>query len=198
MTPAKIACVFFKNLVGYGYMGYGKYWKPQRRSYGNKPEYKKYRVKSSIKTFRDLEVYKNTTLLVVEIFQIKIPESARALEKEFEILKEIAKPIPKLIAESYGDKFSNIKLSLNKLERAMRRISDVIAKIDFLVVSIKEQATKETLNKILRKYQIQRIKILNLQRAWNRVFSENFNKPPIQTRATKPSTYHVVRKSKAN
>ena len=179
-------------------MGYGKYWKPQRRSYGNKPEYKKYRVKSPIKTFRDLEVYKNTTLLVAEIFQIKIPESARALEKEFEILKAIAKPIPKLIAESYGDKFSNLKLSLNKLEMAMRRISDVIAKIDFLVVSIKEQATKETLNKILRKYQIQRIKILNLQRAWNRVFSEKFNKPPIQSRTTKPSTYHVIRKSKAN
>ena len=100
-------------------MGYGKYWKSSKRSdssYGKKQEYQNFRVKSPIKTFRDLEVYKNTTLLVAEIFQIKIPESARALEKEFEILKDIAKPIPKLIAESYGDKFSSIKLALNKLE----------------------------------------------------------------------------------
>lgn len=153
-------------------MGYTKYWKSPKSSYGSKPEYKNYRVKSPIKTFRDLEVYKNTTLLVAEIFQIKIPESFRPLEKEFEILKDIAKPIPKLIAESYGDKFSDINFALNKLEKAMQLISDVITKIDFLVVSIAEQETKETLNKILRKYQIQRVKILNLKRAWDRLFNK--------------------------
>jgi hypothetical protein len=183
-TLGKIACVLFKNLVGYSYMGYGKYWKSSKRSYssyGKKQEYQKFRVKSPIKTFRDLEVYKNTTLLVAEIFQIKIPESAKALEKEFEILKDIAKPIPKLIAESYGDKFSSIKLSLNKLERAMQRISDVIAKIDFLVLSIKEQETKELLIKILKKYQMQRVKILNLQRAWNRLFNKPKDNNPTQS-----------------
>jgi hypothetical protein len=163
-------------------MGYGKYWKSTRHSsYGKKQEYRKFRVKSPIKTFRDLEVYKNTTFLIAEIFQIKIPESAKVLEKEFEILKEIAKPIPRLIAESYGDKFPNIKLSLNKLERAMQLISDVIAKIDFLIVSIKEQETKESLIKILRKYQMQRVKILNLQRAWNRLFNKPLDNKPAQS-----------------
>ena len=55
-------------------MGYGKYWKSTRHSsYGKKQEYRKFRVKSPIKTFRDLEVYKNTTFLIAEIFQIKIP-----------------------------------------------------------------------------------------------------------------------------
>ena len=166
-------------------MGYGKYWKSSRHSYTKKQEYQKFRVKSPIKTFRDLEVYKNTTLLVAEIFQIKIPESAKALEKEFEILKDIAKPIPKLIAESYGDKYSSITLALNKLESAMQRISDVIAKIDFLVVSIKEQETKEGLNKILRKYQMQRVKILNLQRAWNRLFNKPKDNNPVRSRYAK-------------
>ena len=40
-------------------------------------EYKKYRVKTTVKSFRDLEIYKRTTL-----------------------------DVPKYIAESYGDRYS--------------------------------------------------------------------------------------------
>jgi len=63
----------------------------------------------------------------------------------------------------------------------MQLISDVIAKIDFLIVSIKEQETKESLIKILRKYQMQRVKILNLQRAWNRLFNKPLDNKPAQS-----------------
>ena len=38
-------------------MAYDKYNKYSERKTRNKTEYKKYRVKSSIKIFRDLEVY---------------------------------------------------------------------------------------------------------------------------------------------
>ena len=38
-----------------------------------KEEYNKYRVKTSVKSFRDLEVYRQTTLLCSEIFKF-IPE----------------------------------------------------------------------------------------------------------------------------
>lgn len=135
-----------------------------------KPDYKKYRVKSAIKSFRDLEVYRQTTQLCVEIYQILIPKQAKALAKEFDILKDLAKPVPKLIAESYGDKFSSFNLAVEKLEQAMRLISNIIAKLDFLIISLEEPEIKENLNKILKKYQIQRVKILNLERAWKRVF----------------------------
>ena len=153
-------------------MVYDKYRKLPQKSYGGKLEYKTYRIKSPIKSFRDLEVYKNTTQLAAEIFQIKIPHQTNTLEKEIEILQGLVKPIPKLIAESYGDKFSNVPLALGKLEKAMQLISNVITKIDFLIASFDEQEIKETLNNLLKRYQIQRRKILNLKRAWERVFAK--------------------------
>lgn len=102
--------------------------------------------------------------MTVEIFQIKVSKQAKNIEKEFDILKDLSKPIPKLIAESNCDKFSNLKVALNKLEQAMQLIYNVITKIDFLIASIEEQETKEGLNNILKRYQTQRRKIQNLKR----------------------------------
>jgi hypothetical protein len=55
----------------------------------------------------------------------------------------------------------------------MRLISDTIAKMDFMMVAIDDKDTKETLTSLLKKYQIQRRKILNLKNAWERVFVED-------------------------
>jgi len=153
---------------------YGKYQKSGRdQNRGWRSEYKKFRVKSSIKSFRDLEVYKQTTLLSAEICQFQLPrtiKNRKSLEDDFKKLKELTKHIPRLIAESYGDKFTNLDLSSQKLEKSMQIISMVIAKTDFLIASVDSQEISETLNTSLKKYQIQRVKILNLKKAWQRVF----------------------------
>lgn len=145
------------------------YQKP-RYSFGTKPEYQKYRVKSPVKSFRDLEVYKTTTQLAVSIFQFQLPKENRNLEQETEILRNIAKLIPKAIAESYGDRFSDRGLAYRKLEQTMQLITNVITKIDFLIASMNNQEVKEELLTLLKKYQGQKMKILNLKRAWERVF----------------------------
>lgn len=64
-------------------------------------------------------------------------------------------------------------MGIAKLEKAMQLISDTISKIDFLTVAVddKNKEFKEILDGILKKYQIQRRKILNLKNAWSRVFS---------------------------
>lgn len=133
-------------------------------------EYKKFRVKSAVRSFRDLEVYIKTNRLASEIFKLELPKSCAAIKSELETLKNSVQAVPMLIAESYGDKFSDLTLSLNKLEKACQIISGAITKIDFLVISIEEADIKETLNRLLKQYQTQRIKILNLKRAWMRVF----------------------------
>lgn len=138
-----------------------------------KQEYKKFRVKTPVRSFRDLEVYRQTTALSVAIFNLAVPKQYKRFEQEFAILKQLSKPVPKLIAESYGRKFSSISQSLNKLEEAMERISTIIAKIDFLIIAIDLAEFKEQLMDILKKYQRQRFKILNLKRAWERVFGGN-------------------------
>jgi len=141
-----------------------------------KQEYNKYRVKTSVKSFRDLEVYRQTTLLCSEIFklilEIKKIKKDKCLLDEFRILYSLSKFIPKLIAESYGDRFSSNKLAFGKLEQAMRIIANIITKIDFITATIDDNDIKEVLNKILSKYQKQRVKINNLRRAWTRVYQD--------------------------
>ena len=159
----------------------GFYKKLQEHKPGNKPgknwkpEYKKFRVKSSIKSFRDLEVYKQTNLLSVEIFQFTLPDTIKNrknLSEEISVLYKLSKNIPKLIAESYGDKFTDLEVALQKLEKVMQIISNIITKIDFIVASIENQDIKETMNKWLKQYQTQRVKIHNLKNAWDRAFNK--------------------------
>jgi len=141
-----------------------------------KQEYSKYRVKTPVKSFRDLDVYRQTTLLSSEVFKltpvIKRSKKDKYLLNEFEILYSLSKLIPKLIAESYGDRFSSNEMAFNKLEQAMRIIANIVAKIDFITATIENNDIKEVLNKILAKYQKQRVKINNLRRAWIRVYQE--------------------------
>ena len=141
-----------------------------------KQEYNKYRIKSPVKSFRDLEIYRQTTLLCSEIFKfipvIRRSKKDKCLLDEFEILYSLSKLIPKLIAESYGDRFSSKELAFGKLEQAMRIVSNIIAKIDFIAATLENKEIKEDLNKILSKYQKQRVKINNLRRAWSRVYQD--------------------------
>ncbi len=142
-----------------------------------KQEYNKYRVRTPVKSFRDLDVYRQTTLLSSEIFKlipiIKRSKKDKYLLNEFEILYSLSKLIPKLIAESYGDRFSSNEMAFNKLEQTMRIIANIITKIDFITATIENNDIKEALNKALAKYQKQRVKINNLRRAWIRVYQEH-------------------------
>jgi hypothetical protein len=140
--------------------------------YKSNLEYKKYRVRGHIRSFRDLEIYKQTTLLSSQIYDIDLPpkiKGKKLLEQELEILRNISKQIPRLIAESYGDKFSNRNLAYQKLEEAAQQISQVIAKMDFLIATIEHTETKQVFIKLISKYQTQRRKVLNLKRAWEKV-----------------------------
>ena len=141
-----------------------------------KQGYKQYRVRTPIKSFRDLEVYRQTTLLSSEVFQfapkIKKNKKEKRLLEEFAILYSQSKIVPKLIAESYGDKFSDKDMAIAKLEHTMRVISNIVAKIDFIVAVLKDQEFKKSLNNLLAKYQTQRVKINNLRRAWLKVYGD--------------------------
>ncbi len=132
-------------------------------------EYQKFRVRTPIRTFRDLDVYKDTTKLAADIFGLKLPVSVKQLYTEFELLYGLAKNVPRLIAESYGNKFDDFNLSQAKLEKASEIISGIIAKIDFLIVSCEESDLIAQLADFLKKYQTHRRKILNLKNAWRRV-----------------------------
>jgi len=126
----------------------------------------KFRVRSPIKTFRDLEVYQTTIKLSNSILGLDF------LENEKEELKKISESVPRLIAESYGDKFESIELSEKKLDEAVTLVINIITKLDILRERFLEVREKrEVLDKLILKYSYQKLKILNLKKAWKRVFS---------------------------
>ncbi len=136
-------------------------------------EYKKFRVRTPIKSFRDLDVYKNTTQLAADIFKLKLPEKYRKSEKiknEISILFDLSKNIPRMIAESHSRKFTNLSNALAQLEDAAQLINLIIAKIDFLSIVVDDQDFRGLLLAIVNKYPTNKIKILNLKKAWSRVF----------------------------
>ena len=141
-----------------------------------KTEYRKFRVRTPIKSFRDLEVYKKTTELSADLYliylEIKKDKEFKDFKEEFEKLVNISKYVPKLIAESYGDRFSDFLVGLKKLEKTMSIISNVIAKADYIIYLLKDQNLKEQLSKTIGKYQTQRVKINNLRNAWERTHGE--------------------------
>ncbi len=144
----------------------------RKKYYSRKPDSKSFRVRSPVKSFRDLDVYKNTTQLAADIFSLKVPEKYRKNEKlkrEMEKLRLLSGHIPRLVAESFGDKFTNRPLAFAKLEKSSQLVSNLIAKIDFLSAVVDEAGFREAVLGILKKYQVSRRKILNLKKAWERI-----------------------------
>lgn len=128
-----------------------------------------YRVSSPVKSFRDLEVYQKTIQLSNEITNLEFLNK-KQFEKDAQEIKETAENIPKLIAESYGDKFDSKELAHKKLTEAITFTTNILTKLDLLREHHKDnQENKEILDKLLTNYQKQKLKILNLRKAWQRI-----------------------------
>jgi hypothetical protein len=145
-------------------MEYNKYNNFKNQEYNKN----KFRVRSPVKTFRDLEVYQTTIKLSNLILNLDF------LENEKEELKKISEAIPRLIAESYGDKFDSMELSEKKLDEAVTLVTNIITKLDILRERfLEDREKKEILDKLILKYGYQKLKILNLKKAWKRVFDND-------------------------
>jgi hypothetical protein len=142
-------------------------------------EYKKFRVRTPIKSFRDLDVYKNTTMLAADVFKLKLPEKYRKSEKiknELAILFDLAKNVPRMIAESHSRKFTDLPGASAHLEDTAQLINLIIAKIDFLSIVVDDPDFRGLLLAVVNKYPPNKVKILNLKKAWNRVFGGKWTK----------------------
>ena len=134
----------------YDKIRYGKSETKSDREYADR-----YRVRSMIKSFRDLEVYQKTIQLSNEISFLPFLN-----ETEKNEIKIISEKIPQLIAESYGDKFESKEIAKEKLTLCSTLIADIITKIDLLREKFQAQKEqKDSLDRVLTKYQIQKRKI---------------------------------------
>jgi len=161
---------------------FNKYRPNFRNKFNNSPSKGRgnFKVRGPIKSFRDLDVYNKSTALSADIFTLQVPQGLGLIE-EIELLKNISKHIPKMIAESYGNRFDNFSVAERKLEKTAEVITAVISKIDFIISIIKKIKEKEIsdteevvefekkINQLLRDYSTNRAKVLNLKRSWVRL-----------------------------
>ncbi len=144
-------------------------------------EFRNYRVKSPVKSFRDLEVYQKTIQLSDEITNLPFLSKGQ-FEHDNKEIKSIAETIPKLIAESYGDKFDSRELAHKKLTEAVTLITNVVTKIDLFRERFRDdKEAKEILDNLLTRYQAQKLKVLNLRKAWDRIFTNYSQNEPEKT-----------------
>ncbi|MFH1152108.1 MAG: four helix bundle protein [Nanoarchaeota archaeon] len=142
-----------------------------RRENGGR--YDSYRVKSPINSFRDLEVYQKTIQLSNSITNLPFLNTEE-FAKDREEIKKNAESIPRLIAEAYGDKFDSRELAHKKLTESISLVTNMITKIDlFRQKFLEDRDIKDILDKLLTQYSYQKRKILNLRKAWDRVFGES-------------------------
>lgn len=155
-------------------MEYNQYEKEKyndsHTKYGNSSD--RYRVRSPIKSFRDLEVYQKTIQLSNMIIGLEFLNEERFIDEKKEI-KETAEKIPKLIAESYGDKFDSREFACKKLTLAVTLITNIITRLDILRDRFMEnKKVKDSLDGLILKYTYQKRKVLNLRKAWEKPFFE--------------------------
>ena len=130
-----------------------------------------FRVRSPVKTFRDLEVYQTTIKLSNILLGLNF------LDEEKNEIKKISEDIPKLIAESYGNKFDSFEIAEKKLDESITLITNIITKLDILKEkSFELKDEKALLDNLITKYGYQKMRILNLKRAWKRVFGKEVEK----------------------
>jgi len=142
----------------------------------NQSQGKRYRARTPIKTFRDLEVYKEATALSAEIFNLKLPEKYRKKKKamdELGILYNLSKNIARFIAEGNSRKFDNLQSGMNCLEKTAEISNLIISKIDFLQAVIENEEFNENLMGLLKRYEKNKMRVLNLKKAWGRAFGGN-------------------------
>jgi len=152
--------VFFANFRGFFRFRCGAWKVVLKENCWRGQMQDKFRVKSPVKSFRDLEVYQVSVQLAHEISCFDLEEKKR--------ISEIAESVPRLIAESYGDRFDSKELSHQKITMAITLIVDLIAEIDLLREKYPDK--RDVLDKLLSKYLTQKRKVLNLRGAWSKAF----------------------------
>ncbi|MFH0845887.1 MAG: hypothetical protein V1851_00605 [Patescibacteria group bacterium] len=123
---------------------YKKPYNPSFKKFTPNKSRGNFKVRGPIKSFRDLDVYNKSTALSAEIFILEISQDfgLSKLDNEIELLKDISKYVPKMIAESYGNRFDNFSIAERKLEKTAQVITSIISKIDFIISIIKKTREK--------------------------------------------------------
>lgn len=129
------------------------------------------RKKKKIRTFRDLVVYQKTKKAASIIRNKILP----LLEEDSDLhqkLQEVSLEIPRMISEAHSKKYDQPVHSLELMVEVMALANEAIVlleqvkEMDFQ----EEEAPKALIDKLIKKYEMSRKKILHLSRSWKKYY----------------------------
>ena len=128
----------------------------------------KFQPKKPIKSFRDLEVYQKTLECAV-IFSTDIkPQLAKQKYDLLEGMTNCALSIPFYIAESHGMRFSDFKLAVATIEKAMQGCNKMVVYLEQAAGIYAGKIPTDMLLDISRRYMDVRGKMWRLEKSWQK------------------------------
>jgi len=134
--------------------------------------------KKPVRGFRDLEIYQKTQEAAAQVVRLlpcisksaeaKLPSGSLA-SKSAEKMIEIALDIPSQIARAHSQRYED-------RPGALRRMEEILQRCDWMIVHLEQardifaadEKDKAALTEVIRRYGLVRVKIRNLQKAWQR------------------------------
>tara|TARA_B100000745_G_scaffold283446_1_gene217515 strand:- start:1066 stop:1554 length:489 start_codon:yes stop_codon:yes gene_type:complete len=148
-----------------------KYLPPDGKS-GYTPQYTKrgakYSPKKAIKSFRDLEVYRQTLACSILVMKYILPELEEQKYPAYKQITECTIAIPLQISEAHGMRFDDFDTAISTLEISMCGCNKMIVFLEQAAGLYKEELDIGLIEDICNRYITVRGKILRLEKSWKK------------------------------
>ncbi len=133
----------------------------------------RFRVRKPVRSFRDLEVYQKALEGAVMVAKNFLP----ILEKvQYPLKEEMVRTsleIPRFIAEAHSRRFDSNIEGIALLEKAMTDCNKMIVYLEQVRDIYPENIERILCEELIKKYMYNRVKILNLSKAWKKWAEED-------------------------
>ncbi len=128
----------------------------------------KFQPRKPVRSFRDLEVYQKTVECAVIIAKNLEPKLKRLKYIFSDNLTACAMTIPLCVAESHSLRFSDFKLAVATLERAMLSCNKMIVYLEQAIGLYGAKLEVELAEDLMRRYIDVRGKMFRLEKSWQK------------------------------
>lgn len=132
----------------------------------------KFQPRKPVRSFRDLEVYQKTVECAVIISKNLEPKLKRLKYIFNDNLVACAMAIPLYVAESHSLRFSDFKMAVATLEKAMLSCNKMIVYLEQAVGLYGAKLDVDLVEDLMRRYIDVRGKMFRLEKSWQRYRAE--------------------------
>ncbi len=136
----------------------------------------KFQPKKPVRSFRDLEVYQKTVECSVIIIRDVRPKLAKLKYDFLENMTNCSMSVPLYVGESHSMRFSDFKLAVATLEKAMQGCNKMIVYLEQMVGVYGAKLDQTLIEDLMHRYMDVRGKMWRLEKSWKKYREEDAGK----------------------